>query len=328
MEPIEPEIELTSPVTRAFEMNARLGRGINLGNALEAPSEGQWGMYLESKYFSLIAEAGFDSVRVPIRWSAHAELVSPYTINSRFFDRIDWAIDQALQNNLNVVINMHHYDQIFSDPQAHEERFLAMWQQIAEHYQDYPEALYFEILNEPHDQLNAFRWDTLFHKTLEIIRQTNPQRMVIIGPVGWNNVTELITLHMPENDQNLIATFHYYNPFPFTHQDAEWVEGSAAWHGTIWQATSTQTAAVDLDLDRAAVWSKHNNRPVYLGEFGAYSKADLDSRVRWTSYVARGAEERGFSWAYWEFGAGFGIYDRFANEWVAPLRNALIPQGE
>ena len=52
-----------------FEANARLGRGVNLGNALEAPSEGSWGLYLKEEYFKDIAEAGFDSVRVPIRWS-------------------------------------------------------------------------------------------------------------------------------------------------------------------------------------------------------------------------------------------------------------------
>lgn len=57
----------------AFVLNQQLGRGVNLGNALEAPREGEWGMYLEAEYFALIAEAGFNAVRVPIKWSAHAQ---------------------------------------------------------------------------------------------------------------------------------------------------------------------------------------------------------------------------------------------------------------
>lgn len=79
------------------------------------------------------------------------------------------------------------------------------------------------------------------------------------------------------------------------------------------------------ELDIASNWSKKNNRPIYLGEFGAYEKAPLESRVAWTSTVAREAEARGWSWAYWEFGAGFGVYDRAKGEWRTPILKALIP---
>jgi hypothetical protein len=72
--------EKSSAVTGdAFEQNVHLGRGVNLGNALEAPKEGEWGVTLREEYFHLIAEAGFDSVRIPIRWSAHAALTEPPT---------------------------------------------------------------------------------------------------------------------------------------------------------------------------------------------------------------------------------------------------------
>src|SRR5260370_26825961 len=73
-----------------------LSRGVNLGNALEAPAEGEWGLMLKEEYFSEIAKAGFQSVRIPIRWSAHAGKEPPYTIDAKFFERIDWAIQQTL----------------------------------------------------------------------------------------------------------------------------------------------------------------------------------------------------------------------------------------
>ena len=56
----------------AQTINQKIGRGINLGNALEAPNEGDWGVVLQPDYFKAIAQAGFNSVRIPIRWSNHA----------------------------------------------------------------------------------------------------------------------------------------------------------------------------------------------------------------------------------------------------------------
>jgi len=62
-----------------------------------------------------------------------------------------------------------------------------------------------------------------------------------------------------------------------------------------------------------------------LGEFGSYFKADMASRGRWTGFIAREAEARGFAWIYWEFCSGFGIYDREAKQFYEPLLKALIP---
>ncbi len=320
-----PQLTSSRKGPDAFEQNKRLGRGVNLGNALEAPKEGEWGVTLQEEYFNLIQSAGFDSVRIPIRWSTHASQASPYTIEAAFFERVDWAVDQSIQNNLQVVINMHHYEEIFTDPAEHQERYLALWKQIAAHYKDYPDNLVFEILNEPHDKLTAPLWNDLLVKALAVVRQTNPERNVIIGPAEWNSLYKLSDLRLPEDDRQLIVTFHYYQPFQFTHQGAEWADGSEAWLGTTWMGTPAQEKALERDLDLAAGWAEKNNRPLYLGEFGAYNKADMDSRARWTAAVARQAEKRGMSWAYWEFCAGFGVYDPQLQVWINPLLNALIP---
>jgi endoglucanase len=310
-----------------FALNARLGRGVNLGNALEAPSEGEWGVTLQEEYFALIQIGGFDSVRIPIRWSAHAALRAPYTIDPAFFDRVDWAVEQALSRNLLVIINVHHYEEMFSDPLAEQERFLALWRQVAEHYKDYPPELLLEILNEPNGALSSSRWNALLKEALTAIRETNPTRTVVVGPANWNSVDALGSLELPEDDRHLIVTFHYYEPFQFTHQGAEWVEGADAWLGTTWEGTEAQKRAIVADLDRAAEWGRAQSRPVYLGEFGAYSKADMDSRARWTAFVARTAEERGISWAYWEFCSGFGVFDPTRGAWNEPLLEALVPPG-
>jgi endoglucanase len=309
----------------AFEANRLLGRGINLGNALEAPREGEWGITLQPEYFRLIKEAGFDSVRIPIRWSAHAGTEPPYRIDPKFFERVDWAIEQALAQGLTAVINMHHYEEIFRDPDAHEPRLIALWRQIAQRYRERPGRLYFEILNEPHEKLTEDRWNAMFPRVLAVIRESNPRRIVIVGPGHWNNVSHLEQLRLPE-DRMLIVTFHYYSPFEFTHQAASWVPNSQRWKGTNWRGTIEEQAELRKDFETAAAWAKTHRRPLFLGEFGAYSAADMDSRARWTAAVTREAERRGISSAYWEFASGFGAYDPAAGRWREPLLHALLPR--
>ncbi len=313
------------PISSPFIQNKKLGRGINLGNALEAPTEGSWGVTLKACYFRVIKQAGFNSVRIPIRWSAHADQTPPYTISPQFFARVDWAVHQALSNHLMVVINVHHYTKLMEDSAGQKGRFLSLWNQIARHYQTYPPQLLFEILNEPHDQLTPALWNAYLAEALSIIRKSNPARTVVIGTAGWGGIRELQALVIPEEEQNAIVTIHYYEPFHFTHQGAEWVAGSNAWLGTTWNATPAELAALNRDFDTVARWASRNRRPIFVGEFGAYSKADLISRARWTNAVARAAEQRHFSWAYWEFCSGFGAYNPQKEAWIPQLLRALIP---
>ncbi|MDI7277593.1 MAG: glycoside hydrolase family 5 protein [Anaerolineae bacterium] len=319
-------VETPAELPHPYLLNERLGRGVNLGDALEAPEEGSWGVVLKAEYFQLIKDAGFHSVRIPIRWSAHAAQSPPYTIEPAFFARIDWAVEQALSRGLLAVINVHHYDGLARSPAAHRERFLALWQQIAERYQDQPDELLFEILNEPHEALTAPLWNELLKDALAIIRRTNPDRVVVVGVTNWGGVGGLSGLELPAEDRNLIVTVHYYEPFHFTHQGAEWTSGSDAWLGTKWLGTAAEQAAVRRDLDVAASWGERHGRPIYLGEFGAYSRGEMESRARWTAFVAREAEARGFSWAYWEFCSGFGVYDPVLRRWNEDLLQALIPK--
>ena len=72
------------------QLKAGLGRGVNLGNALNAPNEGEWGVTLKEEYFTKIKQAGFDSVRIPVRWSNHAGHAAPYAIDAKFLARVDW----------------------------------------------------------------------------------------------------------------------------------------------------------------------------------------------------------------------------------------------
>ncbi len=316
---IEPE-----PID-IHERARRLGRGINLGNALEGPQEGAWGVTIAPEYFDLIREAGFDSVRIPIRWSAHAQIEPPYAVGEDFFSRVDQVIDWSLSNGLVTVINIHHYEELMKQPEAHVERFLSLWRQISARYAAYPDSLYFELLNEPTDKLTPELWNDYLSRALAVVREGNPDRAVIVGTAEWGGLRGLPKLVLPTNDANIIATFHYYEPFHFTHQGAEWIDNSKRWLGNGWQGNEEEQQSIRRDFDKAVEWARSINVPLYMGEFGAYSRADLESRARWTACVAREAEERDITWAYWEFCSGFGVYDSAASIWNDALMKALLP---
>jgi len=305
-----------------------LGRGVNLGNMLEAPNEGDWGHTVQQDDFRLIKDKGFDTVRIPIRWSAHALTIAPYTIDAAFFTRVDEVVGWAQAQDLNILINCHHWlpeEALFTDPDANHDRFVQLWKQIATHFKKAPSNLYLEILNEPHGNLNATKWNALLADAVGAVRAIDATRTVILGGVGWNSASALGDLEIPLGETRVIATYHFYSPFPFTHQGAEWADPIPP-TGVLWPGMNPESAcaAIQAELDIVASWAlNHPGIPILMGEFGAYSKGDLTSRAHWTAYVRKQAETRGFSWAYWEFCAGFGVYDREAGAWNAELTAAL-----
>ena len=200
---------------------------------------------------------------------------------------------------------------------------MAFWTQVGEHYKDAPNKLVFEILNEPNQAADAV-WNDMLVEALAIIRKTNPTRNVIIGPAFWNNVGWLDKLQLPENDRHIIATVHYYLPMRFTHQGARWTPEYQGLSGITW-GTPEEYAAIDKDFDAVQAWAKKNDRPILLGEFGAYDSGPMESRVKYTAAVARAAEKRGWAWSYWQFDSDFVVYFIDKDEWNEPIRGALIP---
>ena len=308
-----------------FEINEKLGRGINFGNMFEAPSETEWGNPWMPEYPRLIAELGFNHVRIPIRWepAARSDANQPYTINPVFLNRIKQAVDSCLNNGLLAIINMHHHDVLFEDADGQKARFLAQWKQISEFFKDYPDSLLFEILNEPHGTLSPEKWNIFLADALSTIREDNTTRVVLIGTPEWGGLGGLSKLQLPD-DQNIILTVHYYNPFQFTHQGAEWSDGSDAWLGTKWNDTETERQVMQNEFAPLKTFEETQYVPVHIGEFGSYSKADETSRKKWTTYLSRYIELQGWSWAYWEFSAGFGIYNPDNGTYNQNLVNALL----
>jgi endoglucanase len=307
----------------AFEQNAKLGRGINIiGYDAAFWKDFNTGRFKE-KYFKMIKDAGFSSIRINLH--PFKQMDSKYIISPTWLETLDWVVKKGLEAKLMIILDMHEFNAMADDPIAKKEMFLSVWRQIAFRYKDQPSDVVFELLNEPNQKLTIELWNEYLVDALKIIRKTNPTRTVIIGPGNWNGIESLQTLKLPKGDKNIIVTVHFYHPMSFTHQGAPWSKNTKDVIGIKWTATQEEKELITSRLKVAADWSVANDRPIFLGEFGAYDKGEINSRARYTAFVARTAEKFGFSWAYWQFDSDFIVYNIDREAWVEPIKKSLLP---
>ena len=330
-------------------------KGINLGNRLEAPNEGDWGGVIHPEDFPFIAQRGFDHVRIPIRFSGHALATAPYTIDAAFFARVDTVIDQATAANLAVILDMHAYDDLTKDVAAHRERFVGLWTQIAARYQSRPDTVAFELFNEPYGQLDT-TWNDVLVPALQAVRATNPRRLVIIDSVFWADPSRLSELTLPD-DANLLTSIHLYEPKLFSFQGQDWMGEAylttgivfpgppptpvmpvqaakdAAWANEWFTAYNTKPAdtnpsgpaTIAAQIAFITNYRQSKGRAVYNGEWGPQNGGALDSRVRLVKAVREACEAAGIGWAIWEDPEHMTLFDSRAGTWQAPIIDALLP---
>ena len=306
----------------AFAQNRRLGRGVNIigyDPLWRSPDQARF----MTEHFRLLKEAGFQSVRINLHPFRHMGGAPDWTLRDTWFATLDWAVKEATAQGLMVILDFHEFDAMGKDPEGNREKFIAFWRQLSAHCASAGDNVVFEILNEPSKKLTPALWNDYLREALAVIREKNPTRTVIIGPAFWISIDHLSELELPDADRNLIVTVHYYKPMEFTHQGASWA-GQQDKSGVNW-GTELERKKVQDDFAKVAAWATAQNRPIFLGEFGAYDKAPMESRVRYTDAVARTAESLGWSWAYWQFDSDFILYDIPARHWVEPIRAALIP---
>jgi endoglucanase len=308
------------------EANKLLAKTMNIAFTFDAPKEGAWGNTLTGEELKNIKAAGFTAVRIPIQWVTRMDSVPPYTINPAFLKRIDEVVGQAQKNHLAVIIENCIDDKLMNEPEKHKDRFMALWQQLSVHYASYPQQVMFELMAEPHAALEKV-WESYFNSALAIVRKDNPTRPIIVGPGLYNSAYYINTLHLPDNDQYLIVTFHIYNPIKFTMQGEQWfpIGKPMEWIGTKWTGTLEEQGEITYCLDMVAQWAIAHKRPVFMGEFGASNNADIESKAKFLAFYREQAEKRNFTWGVFSYNVGFSIFDKVANQWRSELLKALIP---
>ncbi|MFL6548413.1 MAG: glycoside hydrolase family 5 protein [Povalibacter sp.] len=298
---------------------ATMMRGVNIVGydpLWKDPSKARF----QLRHMKTIKDGGFHSVRIVLQAFSHME--ENDKLPEQWFATLNELVEAALKQDLTVILDEHDYNGCARDYEACHRKLLAFWKQVGWAYQQASQNVVFEILNEPNGILDE-QWNSLLADALEVIRKTNPTRNVIVGPAHWNNVHWLDKLELPRSDKHLIVTVHYYLPMRFTHQGARWAPENKEL-GVTW-GTPEERAAVEKDFDEVQAWSEKHDRPILLGEFGAYDKGPMPSRVAYTDFVARAAEKRGWAWAYWQFDSDFIVYDLDKDRWIEPIHHALIP---
>lgn len=303
-------------VATAFDM----ARCVNMGNSYDAPKGKPWGGPVNNAHFPIIRAAGFDTVRIPVRWSDYTGPGPDYTIDPAFLAEVSASVDAALAADLNVILNVHHFKQIMENPRGEMRRLLQLWRQIAPAFADRPDSLWFETLNEPTNNLEGDLMRTAQEVAVLAIRESNPDRIVILGGQNYSNIRTLDSNIAPP-DKNIVYTFHYYDPFRFTHQGASWLGDNAPPPGADWGSPAERTQ-LSRDVKIATDFAAKVNRPVFLGEFGVLDVATQAQRERWTGAAASAFLDAGVPWCLWSFTNTFPIYDDDSG-WNEGLLNAL-----
>jgi endoglucanase len=300
-----------------------VGRCVNMGNSFEAPSEGEWGgKKIDAADFKRIADAGFNTIRLPVRWSSRTGNQPPYAIDPVFMKRVRQAVNEARGSGLNVILNSHHFEELHKNPsQTNIDKLAAMWSQIAKEFADQPEAhLWFEIENEPHDKFNDSNLLTVLSPALAEIRKTNPTRAVIIGGEFWSGINSLKTLKLPD-DPNIVPTFHYYDPFNFTHQGANWIDPSPPMGRVFGSEEDVKTLVQDVKKIRDYI--KLSGKTPFMGEFGANEKIPVEERVVYQRTVRVAFDTVGIGMCAWGYTNTFPLWDQKTEKWVPGMRDAM-----
>jgi endoglucanase len=329
----------------AFERAQSLQHGINLSGwfASSDPSQQHLDTYTNETDLKLIHDMGFDSVRLGIAPSFIARHGSLQPANPAVLAALDRAVNAALANHLAVMLCLFPNDDYKHNLSTENgvADLVLFWRILAAHFAGAdPDKIFYEIINEP-EVPDPYRWMGIQARLVDAIRGVDPQHTIIAAGANYDSVPDILQLE-PVRDANVIYNFHFYEPYPFTHQGAPW--GSAEWpyyknipYPATPETMSAQIKNVPDDAARyylylyasggwdeasiaarigfAAAWARERNVPLICNEFGAFrDTAEPASRARWIHDVRSALEENHIGWAMWDYRGNFGLVHREGGE--------------
>lgn len=329
-------------------------KGVNLSGWFQTESPGQIHFAKYTKQdFENIKSLGADVIRLPINLHSMTSGAPNYELEPLFLNFLDQAVDWAEELEIHLILDNHTFNPMEPTDSNIDDILLPVWRNMAEHFKNRSELVYYEIMNEPH-YIGDQRWNAIQQEVVSEIRKIDTIHTIIVGGANYNNYNNL--WEMPEyEDDNLIYTFHFYDPFLFTHQGAEWIEPpltslanipfpydegdmpylpnelADTWIASLYTDYEHDAKISQLreDLDTAVQFKEERNVPVFCGEFGVYMKNVVNNdRVLWYQVVRSYLEEHGITWTSWDYHGGFGLFENnsggmFEHDLNIPLLNAL-----
>ena len=319
---------------------APFSRGVNLTNWFQGSGAGQIQFTrFTRKDISDIKSLGCDVIRLPINMHEMTSGSPDYTVSPLLFNFLDSVASWCEDLKVHLILDNHSFDPSGSTSPQIETILLKIWPQVAQHFRNRSEYVLYEILNEPNGMITA-DWGVIQGHVIDAIRAVDQVHTIVVGGSGYNTYTELKNLPV-YSDNNLLYTFHFYDPFLFTHQGATWVSPSMAplsgvpfpwcsgcmppmpasfqgsWLESIYNSYPSQgNAAYTLSLiDNAISFRDMRHVNIYCGEFGVYiPNSGPADRTIWYNAVREYLEANNIPWTSWDYKGGFGLFNKNSNE--------------
>lgn len=314
-------------------------RGVNLSHWL-SQTGGRRGVskseFFTEKDMAFIAESGFDHIRIPVDESEMWDYKNEK--DKEAFNLLHKTIQWCKQYRLKAIIDLHALkshnnsskDQPLWDSEDAQERFLQCWKELSAELKKYPANLVaYELLNEPVAD-SAQQWNDLLARGIELIRQTEPNRVIIAGSNQMESYSTFPQLKIPPGEKHVILSFHYYNPFYFTHYQAAGTRHKD-YNGPIHYPGATITAkelndqpatirnllagstqvynetVIQEQVDIPIKTAKKMKMSLYCGEWGCMSTVSRKERLHWYRDMRKVLEKNGIAWSVWEYKGMYGI---------------------
>jgi len=315
-------------------------QGVNLTNWFQAgsPNQIQFTKFTR-KDFENIKSLGCDVIRLPINLHFMTNGAPDYVLDPLFLSYLDQAVNWAEELEIHIILDNHTFDPSTDTDPGVGSILVKVWTQMADHFKNRSNFVYYEILNEPHgisDQL----WGAIQQTAIDAIRSKDTGHIIVVGPADWNSYHKLSAMPV-YSDPKLLYTFHFYDPFILTHQGASWTNPSmvplagvpfpyqagsmppvpsslaGTWIESVMNnyAVDGTPAKVKQLIDIAVTFRNQRNVPVFCGEFGVYiPNSNPTDRVTWYKVVRDYMAEKQMPWTMWDYTGGFGVFTKNSNE--------------
>lgn len=286
---------------------------------------------LQTTDFALLKKLGFKSIRLPVAFEYFESHNIPI---EKVLAIIDEVIKQCHVYGIKLVIDYHYGELNDDNYTAETNKIINTWSLLAQRYIDVnPDDVLFELYNEP-PHMNEQTWKDAAYNITTAIRKIDKNRTFIVGASNFNSIYEL-SRFVRLADENIIYTFHFYEPFLFTHQGAEWAGEQEKTTGVpfpynaqnfpaldpkaknTWGETNYYQYARDGNeqsiMDKLTIvkkWGEKYNVPLLCGEYGVYNKyADQDSRCRYIKAVRISLKKLNIPGILWDYSSTFSIFN-------------------
>ena len=324
----------------SVDSQAPFKRGVNLTGWFQSNTAGQIQFTRFTKQDIInIKSLGCDVIRLPVNLHSMTSGSPSYILDPLYLSFQDSVVTWCEQLHIYLIIDNHSFDPNEDTSPDIGDILTKVWSQMAAHYKDRSDFILYEILNEPHGITTA-SWGIIQNQVINAIRVKDTRHTIVVGGSGYNTYTELKNLPV-YSDTNLLYTFHFYDPFIFTHQGATWVSPSMETLSGVpfpYDAARMPSCPVSLKgtwiesglnsysndgtvgsvkqlINNAISFRKSRNVNIFCGEFGVYMENSInDDRTYWYNVVRQYLEENDIPWTSWDYKNGFGLFKKGSDE--------------